>query len=140
RRDQFFQFRFAETANKTKAESHGMTGSFSARGCGSRLERTIPVAEIDVDGADLHAMLARVAHQLCRLIKSHLVTVEDGGAEHVRVPAFDERRGIDQKRKTCRVTFGKAIFAETFDLAEALFGEIAVVAAFDHAVDEFVAK
>jgi hypothetical protein len=38
------------------------------------------------------------------------------------------------------VTFGKAIFAETFDLAEAVFGEIARIAAGDHAVDEFVAK
>ena len=38
------------------------------------------------------------------------------------------------------MTFGKAIFAETFDLVEATFGEIAIVAALDHAVDEFVAK
>src|SRR5262249_15845871 len=127
RRDQLFQFRFAETANEAKAEPHGVTHSFSVRGRGSRLQRTIPVAEIDVDRADLHVMLARVTHQLRRLIKSHWLTVEDGGAEHVGIATFDEGRGIDQKRKTCRVTFGKAIFAETFDLAEAMFGEIAVV-------------
>ena len=62
-------------------------------------------------------VLTCIANELRRLIETHRLAVEDGGAEHVRVPTFDNRRGIDQKRKTRRVTFGKTVFAEAFDLA-----------------------
>src|SRR5579859_2222919 len=115
RRNQLFQFRFAKTAYEAKAEPHGVAGSHSACRRGGRLQGAIPIAVIDVDGADFHAVLACIAHQLRRLIETHRLTVENGGAEHVGIAAFDESRGINQKRKTRRVTFGKAIFAETFD-------------------------
>ena len=85
-------------------------------------------------------MRARVAHQLRRLIKAHRLAVEDGGAENVRIAAFDPRRGVNQKRKARRVAFGKAVFAEPFDLAEAMLGKAAVIAAPGHAVDELVAE
>ena len=42
------------------------------------------VAVIDIDGPDLDAMLARIAHQLRRLVEAHGLAVEDGGAEHIR--------------------------------------------------------
>src|SRR5689334_1843333 len=117
-----------------------MAASSSAYGACGRLQRAIPIAVIDVDGADLDAVLARIAHQLCRLIKPHRLAIEDGGAEHIRITAFDVGRGINQKRKTRRMTFGKTIFAEAFDLAETILGKIAVIAASHHAVDEFIAK
>ena len=85
-------------------------------------------------------MLARIAHQLRRLIKTHRLAVEDGGAEHVRIVAFDPGRGIDEQREARRMAFGKAVFAEAFDLAEAVLGKFAVIAALRHAVDEFVAE
>src|SRR5260370_29164051 len=108
--DQFFQFLFAKSVNEAKAEPHrrAPVQPSPARGGGSsRLQRAIPIAEIDVDGTDLHVVLARIAHQLRRLIKTHWLAVENGGAEHVRIAAFDERRGIDKKRKARRVTFRK---------------------------------
>src|SRR3954451_13229197 len=36
-----------------------------------RLERTVPVAAIDIDGAQLDSVLARVAHERRRLIEAH---------------------------------------------------------------------
>ena len=38
------------------------------------------------------------------------------------------------------MAFGKAVFAEALDLAEAAFGEVAIVAAAGHAVDELLAE
>src|SRR6476661_7428552 len=108
--------------------SPGCEGGSRGQGGGNRLQRAIPIAEIDVDGADLDAVRPRIAHELRRLIKAHRLAVEDGGAEHVRVAAFDPGRGIDQERKARRMAFGKAVFAEALDLAEAVFGEAAVVA------------
>src|SRR5579863_2600960 len=106
----------------------------------SRLERAIPRTEIDVGFAYFDAVQARVTHELRRLIKSHRLAVENGGAEHVRIVAFDERRSVDQQRETRRVAFRKAVFAEPFDLAETMLGKFTVVAALGHAADELVAK
>ena len=85
-------------------------------------------------------MLARVAHELGRLIEAHRLAVEDGGAEHVRIMALDPGRGVDEQREACGVAFRKAVFAEALDLSEAVFGESAIVSAANHAVDEFVAE
>ena len=85
-------------------------------------------------------MLARIAHELRRLVKAHRLAVEDGSAEHVRIMAFDPRRSVDQKREARRVTFGKAVFAKTLDLVKAAFGKSAFITAAHHAVDEFVLK
>src|SRR5580704_16167905 len=101
--------------DETEAETDGMTLS---RGLGGGLQRAIPIAEIDIGGTDLDAVLARIAHELGRLVKAHRLAVEDGGAENVRITAFDPGRGIDQERKARRVAFGKTVFAEAFDLAE----------------------
>src|SRR5580704_8204424 len=38
------------------------------------------------------------------------------------------------------MTFRKTVFAKAFDLAEAMFGKVAVIAASGHAVDELVAE
>ncbi len=119
RRDEFFQFLFAKPGDEAEAETHGMTPThFLLRlrgrvgeGVGSSVQSQC--AEIDVGGADFDAVRARVAHQLRRLIKAHRLAVEDGGAEHVRIAAFDPRRGVNQKRKARRMAFGKAVFAET---------------------------
>ena len=110
----------------------------SPRGAG--LQRAIPIAAIDIGGADFDAVLACIAGELRRLIKAHRLAVDDGGAEHLRVAAFDPCRGIDQKRKARRVAFGKTVFAEALDLAETVFREIAIIAARRHAVDELVAE
>jgi hypothetical protein len=41
--------------------------------------------------------------------------------------ALEPARHIDQQRKAGGVAFGKAIFAEALDLAEAALGELALV-------------
>src|ERR1700677_3267958 len=120
--------------DKAEAKTHGMFA------VGAGLQRAIPIAAINIRGANFDAVLARIARELRRLIKAHRLAVDDGGAEHLRVAAFDPCRGIDQERKARRVAFGKAVFAETLDLAETVFREIAVVTARRHAVDELVAE
>jgi hypothetical protein len=53
---------------------------------------------------------------------------------------LDPGRDIDQQREARGVAFGKAVFAEALDLLEAALGEIALVAARDHALDHLVAE
>ena len=119
----FFSSSSRKPGNEAEAEPHGMPSPPDPLRGNERFERAIPGAEIDVGGADFDAVRARVAHELRRLIKTHRLAVEDGGAEHVRIAAFDPRRGVNQQRKARRVAFGKTVFAETFDLAEAMLGE-----------------
>src|SRR5690606_40390141 len=45
---------------------------------------------------------------------------------------------IDQMRKACRMAFREAIFAETLDLVEAVFGKGPLIAAPDHAFDHLL--
>src|ERR1700687_399445 len=105
---------------------------------GSRSERAIPSAEIDVGGQNFDAVRPRIAHQLGRLVKTHRLAVEDGGAEHVGIAAFDPGRGIDQERKARGMAFRESVFAKALDLLETTFGKSELIAAADHAVDEFV--
>src|SRR5262245_37194910 len=109
--------------NLAKAEPHDV----GPAGC--QLERAVPFAVIDVRLPHLDAMIARVAHELGRLVEAHRLAVENGGAENVRIAALDPGRGIDEQREACRVALGEAVFAEALDLAEAVFGEFAVIAA-----------
>src|SRR6185312_5492422 len=92
-----------------------------------RLQRAIPPTEIDVDGAHLDAVLARVAHELRRRIESHRLAVEKRSGEDLGMEPLDPRRGIDQQRETGGVAFRKSVFAETFDLPKAALGEILFV-------------
>src|SRR3546814_15449023 len=54
--------------------------------------------------------------------------------------AFGPGRNIDQPRERQRMAFGKAVAAEPLDLLETALGEIAFVAAADHAADHLVAE
>ena len=120
-----------------EAEAHGERSLRPLRGL---LQRAIPPAEIDVHLAHLDAVLTRVAHELGRLIKTHRLAVEDGGAKNLRIVALHPGGSIDEQREACRVAFGKTVFAKTLDLAEAALGKFARVAATGHAGDEFVAE
>src|SRR4051794_22009955 len=62
--DQLVDLGFAQAADLPKAKADGMPAGHTW----PRLERAIPVAEIDIDGANLNAMLARIAHELRRLV------------------------------------------------------------------------
>ncbi len=95
---------------------------------------------VDVDRADLDAVLLRIAHDLRRGIEAHRLAVEQRRGEHVGIAALHPGRGIDEQREARGMAFGKAVFAEAFDLAEAALGEIAGIAAPRHAFDELVAE
>src|SRR6185437_14758488 len=89
----------------------------------SRFKRGIPLRMIDVGWPYFDAMFACIADDLCRRIKSHRLRIEEGGCEGVRIMAFQPCRGINKKRKARRMTFGKSVFAETFDLLKTTFGK-----------------
>src|SRR3546814_6733224 len=85
-------------------------------------------------------MLACIAHDLRRGIEAHRLRIEQRRAEDVGVMALHPRRGIGDQCETRGVALGKAVGAETLDLLEGLFGEVAFITARDHAIDQLVAK
>ena len=71
--------RFAQAHDLLQAQAHGGLGDVRGCGCGfddrcgcgcgcGRLERAVPVALADVDGAHLDAVAARVLHELARAV------------------------------------------------------------------------
>src|SRR5262249_47817273 len=120
RRDELLlQLIFVQTRDQPEAEAHSVAPAVG------RLQCAVPFAEIDVDATHLDAVLARVAHELRRLIEAHRLAVDDGGAEDVGIVALDPGRGIDEQREARSMAFGEAVFAKAFDLAEAVLGESA---------------
>src|SRR5262245_66180404 len=81
-------------------------------------ERRIPGRLIDVGRPYFDAVFARIAHDLCRCVKTHWLRVEKCGGKNVRIMACEPGRSVDQKREARRVTFWKAIVDEPFDLLE----------------------
>ena len=85
-------------------------------------------------------MLESIADELGGGIESHRLGVENGGAKDVRIMAFEPAGDIDQERKTGGVALWEAIFAKALDLAEAVLGELALIAIADHAFDHLGLK
>ena len=85
-------------------------------------------------------MVARVAHELRRRVEAHRLTVQERAREDRRIVALQPRRDVGQLREAGGVALRKAVLAESLDLAEAALGEVAGVAAADHAVDELVTE
>ena len=78
---------------------------------------------VDVDIAYLDAVILRVADKLRRRIEPHGLRIQDRSAENVRIEGLEPAGGIDEQREGSSVAFGKAVFAEPFDLLEAAFGK-----------------
>jgi hypothetical protein len=104
------------------------------------LERAVPAAVVDVDGADFDAVLACVADDLRGRIEAHRLGVEQGRAERVGMMAFHPARRVGDQCEARCVALGKAVATETLDLLEGLLGEVGRVAASDHAADQLVAE
>ena len=111
-----------------------------AQANGRPLQRAIPFAVVDADRAHLHAMLFRVPHQLRRGVEAHGLAVQQGGAEHRRVVAFQPGAGIGDQREAGGMAFGKAIGAKALDLREGAGGEFRLIAMRHHAGDQLVAE
>ena len=119
-----------EAAALARLFAHASTG----------LQGAVPKAVVDVDRTDLHPVIAGIAHDLGRGIEAHGLTVQQRAGEDRRIAAFHPGRDVDQKGEAGGVAFRKAIGAETLDLLEAAFGEIALIAARHHAADQLFAE
>src|SRR5215203_6445468 len=95
---------------------------------------------IHIDETYLHAMLLRVTNKLRYRIEAHWLAVEQRCHKHVWVMAFDPCRSINKKCKARSVALGKAVFAETFDLLEAIFHELFWIAPLAHALHKSLSK
>lgn len=78
------------------------------------LERAIPARGVDADRPNLDAVLLRVAHDLGWSIEAHRLTVEQRGAEDIRVPAFEPGARIGDQREARGMGFREPIAAEPF--------------------------
>ena len=94
---------------------------------------------VDVDIADLDAVILRVADKLRRRVKPHGLRIQDRGAEDVRIKGLEPAGGVDEQREGSSVAFGKAVFAKPLDLLEAALGEFPGIVLCDHALDHLVA-
>jgi len=52
------------------------------------LQRAVPLRAIDIDWPYLHAVLARIAHQLRGRVEAHRLRVQNGGKEYIGMVAF----------------------------------------------------
>ena len=98
-------------------------------------ECRIPARMIDIWRSYFDAVFPRIAHDLCRRVKTHRLRVQECGGKDVRITAFEPGRSVDQEREARRVAFRKAVFAEAFDLLETALREFALVTIGKHAVD-----
>ena len=114
-----------------QAQAHGGRSAVRAG-----LQRALPVARAHVHRPHFDAVAARILHQLRRRIETHRLAVQQRGEEGGRVVALEPGGHIDQQGEACRMRFGKAVFAEAVDLLEDALGELARVAAFEHALDQ----
>src|SRR5579883_2052416 len=105
--------------------------------CG-RFQSAIPLAVVDVDGADLDTMIARIAHDLSRRVEAHGLAVEQRRGEDIGVESLDPGGDIDEEREARRMGERKAIIAEPLDLLEATLGEVLLIVIAQHAGDELV--
>ncbi len=83
-------------------------------------------------------MTLRVLHKLRRRIKTQRLTVEQPCQKSSRFITFQPRAEIDEQRKTRRVAFRKAIFAEAFDLFADARDELGFIASLEHAVGQIL--
>ena len=85
-------------------------------------------------------MVTRIADDLGWCVKAHRLRIEKGGAEDIRMMAFEPGRGIGDQRKRGRVAFRKTIAAKPLQLPKRLLGIRTLIAMRDHAGDQLVAE
>ena len=124
-----------ETLGQTQPEAHRAAAIVAGR-----LQRAIPSRRIDAERADLDAMVLCVPHDLGGGVEAHRLAVEQGGAEHVRMPALEPGAGVGDEREGGGMAFREAVGSEAFELLEGRFGKAGIVAVRDHALDELVAE
>ncbi|MNQ36084.1 hypothetical protein D3C85_495960 [compost metagenome] len=121
-----------EASHHPQAQPHGETT------VAGLFEGAVPAAGVDTGGADLDAVFPGVADDLRRGVEAHGLSVQEGGAEDVRVMTLEPGRGIGDQGEGGGVAFRKAVGAEALKLAEGLFRELGRIAALDHAPHQLV--
>ena len=81
-------------------------------------------------------MLLGVADDLSRRVEAHRLAVDERRGKGGRMVPLQPRRDVHQQGEAGGMRFGKAVFAEPLDLLEAALGELAGVAAVDHAAHQ----
>ena len=79
-----------------------------------------------------------ILNQLRRTVEAHGQAVENAAVERRRAVAFQPRGNVGQEGEAGGVGLRKAVFAEALYLIEDPLGELAVVPALQHAVDELL--
>ena len=83
-RDELFDFLFLQAVDLAQSDAQGRPAVGAAR-----FQRAVPIGEVDVGGARLDAVLARIAHDLRRRVKAHRLRVQQRRREGCRVVALD---------------------------------------------------
>ena len=65
-------------------------------------------------------MVASIADDLGRGIKTHRLRVQECRTECIRIMAFDVAAGVGNQREGRRMAFRKSVAAKAFELAEVL--------------------
>ena len=98
-------------------------------------KRVVVVTEVHINGADFNSMLLSIPHNLRGSIEAHRLGVEQRSREGRWMIVLDPGRHINELREGSGMTFRKAIGPKAPDLLEASLGEVALVAAANHAFD-----
>ena len=106
------------------------------RGC--RRQAVVPAACLHVRRQTFDAVRHGILNQLRRAVEAHRQAVENAAVERRWPVAFQPRGDVGQEGEAGGVGFREAVFAESLDLIENPLGELAIVAARQHAVDELL--
>jgi len=131
---------FAQALHQAHAEAEGRGRATFA--CAPRcvFQCAVPVAVVDVEGADLDPVLPGIADDLGGGVEPHGRGVDERGGEGGGMVALEPCGGVDEVREARGVRLRKAVLAEPLDLLEASLGEAAVVAVGEHAVHQPLAE
>ena len=102
------------------------------------LQRAVPVASLDVNGAYRLAMTLEIGDQEARWIEAHRKGVEQTADERRGMVSLEVGRGIDQQSEGGGVRLGEAVLRESLDLFQDLLGEGLFQAVRAHAVEELL--
>src|SRR5262245_42737106 len=97
-------FLLRQAIDLTKAQAKGGSGRVTGNHC---FQHGVPFAAIDIGMAHLNTVIARIADDLCRGIKTHGLRIEESCGKDRRIVAFEPGRDIDEMSKARRMTFGK---------------------------------
>ncbi len=130
-----------QTLHVAQANSHRRLGAcVLVYGRRRRLQRTFPIAYGHIHRPHFQAVAPPVLDELRRRVETHRPAVEQRAQKRRRLMTFEPGRGIGEQGEAGSMGFGKAVFAEAFDLPPDLVSECRRIATPLHAVEQPLAK